>query len=39
MNGSQGSKPLSCFMSAKYNGAEVAFYVDGKRYEVSRWNS
>ncbi|PUB25947.1 fibronectin type III domain protein [Promicromonospora sp. AC04] len=39
MDGSQGSRQLSCYMGANYNGTEVAFYVDGKRYEVSRWNS
>ncbi|MFD7026050.1 Ig-like domain-containing protein [Promicromonospora sukumoe] len=39
MNGSSGSRPLSCFMSSKYNGADVAFMVDGERYQVSTWNS
>ncbi|MFI2486174.1 Ig-like domain-containing protein [Promicromonospora kroppenstedtii] len=39
MNGSSGTRTLSCFMSGKYNGAEVAFMVDGKRYQVSTWNS
>ncbi|MFD7308399.1 Ig-like domain-containing protein [Promicromonospora sp. NPDC059942] len=39
MNGASGSRTLSCFMSSTYNGAEVAFMVDGKRYQISRWNS
>ncbi|WP_423464751.1 Ig-like domain-containing protein [Promicromonospora sp. MS192] len=39
MNGTSGSKELPCFMGSQYNGAEVAFYVDGERYQISRWNS
>ncbi|WP_189671437.1 fibronectin type III domain-containing protein, partial [Promicromonospora soli] len=39
MNGSSGSRQLSCYMGANYNGVEVAFMVDGERYEISRWGS
>ncbi|MEU4385511.1 Ig-like domain-containing protein [Promicromonospora sp. NPDC023805] len=39
MNGASGSRQLSCWMGRSYNGTEVAFMVDGVRYETRIWNA
>ncbi|MEV0951557.1 Ig-like domain-containing protein [Promicromonospora sp. NPDC050249] len=39
MNGASGSRQLSCWMGSSYNGTEVAFMVDGVRYETRIWNA